>query len=102
MDPEEPSRQETSQHDHLTDQTGCLRADAIHKKAVDHTQNGSGEKGNGDHEAFLGSVKLKIRSRLNTEWAQDDPDHKGHIEVKESSKQRRRVACLQELFVDHN
>ncbi len=86
----------------MADQSCSLRADTVDEYSIHHAEQSPRKQGYGDHQTLLPSVKVKIIRDLDAERAQNDPDHKTHIEIKKRRDQSRRMTGFEELFVDHD
>jgi hypothetical protein len=101
MDAKIPSRYQPEDDDHLTDEARCFRPDAVDQHAVHDPQQGAGQQRYRDHQPFLAGIEVQIIGDLDAKRAQNDPHHKAHVEIEEGGRERRRMPCLEERFVDH-
>lgn len=87
--------------DQLGDDTRAFRAKAIHRKAQNDPQHGTGQDRKGHHDAFLFGGEFERLADLGTKRTQDRPDHEADIKIQKRRDERGQVSGFFQVLQIH-
>src|SRR5262245_59159438 len=91
-----PGATNTPEGQHQGQQTGSPSTEGIRQYTEYQSQQCSPQDGNRHHKPSLRRIQAEIRDDGVGQGAQQDPNHKTDVEVKEGTSQRRPVSGSQE------
>ena len=96
VDAEFPGAEQGADDDHLADQPGGFRRQAISQHAHHKAQYGPGQNRRGHHQPALLGGQVQVGGDLHRQRAEQVPDHEAQVEIEEGREQCRGMAGFPE------